>query len=148
MNLVAELSTMVHGGILVAFALLLGFRRHLTFVPEEQLMRVFRGCGSILGLSLGAFILANVWMWPGTWNPGATGVGMYAVPRSQLPRVLLFGAYWVSYAVLEIWTLDPCRLLDQGGVVADRTAYAASVRAVARQLALNAGLFVSVAALG
>lgn len=148
MSLVAELSAIVHGGVLVAFALLFAFRRHLAHVPEEQLMRVFRSCGSILGLSLGAFILATVWTWPDTWNPGATGIGMFAVPRSQLARVLLFGAYWVSYTVLEIWTLDPCRLLDQAGVVADRGAYACSVRAVARQLGLNAALFMTVSALG
>lgn len=148
MSLVADLAAMIHGGTLVCFALLLGFRGRLVAVAEEHVVRLFRATGAILGLSLGAFLFAELWSWPATWNPGATGIAMFQVPASEALRVGIFGAYWVSYAILEIWTLDPCRLLDQGGVIADRVAYTAQVRSVTGQVALNAVLFGAVVALG
>ncbi len=148
MNVAATLAGMVHGGTLVTFALLFGCRSHLGAVSEAQLVRVFRACGAILGLSLGIFILLEVLTLSAQWHPGAVGVARFAVPAADVPRVALFGAYWVSYAVLEIWTLDPCRLLDQQGVVTDPVAYGEAVRRVGAQVALNAVLFGAVVALG
>jgi hypothetical protein len=147
MTTLAHLAAMVHGGVLVAFALLLANRARIPHVREEDLVRVFRACGAILGLSLGAFLLGELWTWPALHNAGATGLDRWAVPRGETLRVLLFGTYWVGYVVLEVWTLDPCRLLDSDGLVTDRPAYASAVRAVARQVAVNATLFTLVVGL-
>lgn len=132
----------VHGGSLAAFALLLAGRRAIPHVDDVGLVRVYRAWGGGIGLSLGVFWLALALVWPATCNPGAdTLLGMYAVPSERALQLALLGVYWVNYVALEIWTLEPCRLLDRDGVVSDPAAYAATTRRVARHLAVNAVLF-------
>ena len=153
-DVLAALAGMIHGGGLVAFALLLNFRRAIPHVRDEDVVRVYRAFGAGFGLSLGVLIFSSLWRW-GTQvtalNPGG-GRGFldtFLVPMDGLTmaRVGVFFALWVSYVALEVWTLEPCRLLDHGEV-SDRPAYAAATGLVARHLALNAALFVTVVVLG
>lgn len=149
LDLVARLAAVLHGGTLATGALLLAMRHQLPPMREEDVVRAFRATGIILGLSLGAFILGEAVAWPGRVNPGATGLGAWAVPMGvEGARLLLFGAYWVNYVALEIWTLEPCRLLDRDGQIVDPPAYAAAARRSARHAAVNATLFLAVVALG
>lgn len=148
MSVLAALAGMTHGGVLVAFALLFLNRARIPHVREEDLLRVFRACGAVLGVSLGLYILAELWLWPGAQNPGAVGIDRWAVHADRAGlRAALFFAYWVRYVWLEIWTLDPGRLLDRNGEITDRPAYGATVAAVGRGLLLNASLFAAVVAL-
>lgn len=144
------LAGMVHGGALVAFALLLVFRRAIPNVRDEDVVRVFRAFGAGIGLSLGVLIFASIWRWATTINPGKGLPDAFAVPWDDtltVARLFAFVALWVSYVALEIWTLEPCRLLDRGDI-ADRPAYAAATSRVAAHLAVNAALFCVVVVLG
>jgi hypothetical protein len=149
-DLLAVLATMVHGGALVAFALLINLRRAIPKVADEDVIRVYRAFGGGFGLSLGALILANVFRW---WRDLGGDRGLpdaFAIPWDDtltVARLFVFGAFWVSYIWLEIWTLDPCRLLDNG-TIQDRPAYTAATGRVATHIAIHAGLFVAVVVLG
>lgn len=148
MEAVNALAATTHGGILIAFALLFLNRARIPHVREVDLVRVFRACGAILGLSLGAFLFTELAIWP-VHNPGATGVSAWAVhaDRAGLRAATLF-LYWVSYVALEIWTLEPCRLSDREGAVTDEARFSAAAAGVGRHLAINAILFGSVVASG
>lgn len=142
--MIATLAGAVHGGTLVAFAVLLLARGRLPEIGEVALVRAFRATGALLGLTLGAYLFAEAWAWPAAVNPGATGIDRWAVPMDTRGlRVALLFAYWVSYTALEIWTLEPCRLLDRHGEVADPPAYSRAAARVSRHLALNAALFLA-----
>jgi hypothetical protein len=147
---IQALAGMAHGGGLVVFAILLNARRAMQHVRDEDVVRVYRAWGAGSGLSLGALIFSSAWLYATTVNPGQGLPDAFALPTDDpltVARVGLFGALWVSYVVLEIWTLDPCRSLDKGDIV-DRAAYAAATNRVARHLAFNAALFCVVVALG
>lgn len=145
---------LVHGGALVVFALLLAFRRSVPGLAEEHVVRVYRAFGAGIGLSLGVLVLGALVSWPAAVNPGAGLPWAYALRWDSggavltSVRALLFLALWVSYVVLEIWTLDPCRSLDRGGEIVDRPAYARATARVTAHLGLNAALFVAIVALG
>jgi hypothetical protein len=149
LDLLARIAAVIHGGTLASGAILLFMRQALPPLREEDVVRAFRALGMILGLSLGAFILGEAVAWPGRVNPGATGLGQYAVPASaEGLRLALFGLYWVSYVALEIWTLEPCRLGDRDGQIEDRPRYTSAARAVSRHALFNALVFLAVLALG
>lgn len=145
-DLLSTLAGMVHGGALVAFALLLNFRKGIPRVTDEDVIRVYRAFGGGFGLSLGVLIFANIYRW---WRDLGADRGMpdaFSIPWDDtltVARLLTFGAFWVSYVWLEIWTLDPCRLLD-GGTISDRPAYTAAVNRVSTHIAVNALLFLAV----
>ncbi len=142
-----------YGGPLIAFSLLLLFRARIPWVQTEDLVRVYRTWGAGSGVSLGLLTYAAVWHYAVTVNPGADFPASHAlrwdteldVLRSV--QVLLYGAGWISYTALEVWTLEPCRKLDQGGLVTDRDAYEAAARTVRSHLTFNAVLFLAVALL-
>lgn len=149
-HVLLTLSGMVHGGALVAFAFLLNFRRAIPHVRDEDVVRVYRAFGAGIGLSLATLIFSAIWLWATEINPGKGLPDAFAVPWDDtvtVARLATFFVLWVSYVALEIWTLEPCRLLDRGEVT-DRPAYAAATARVARHLAVNALLFCVVAALG
>ena len=54
---------------------------------------------------------------------------------------LSFLGLWVSNIRLEIWTLDPLRLLDTGGIT-DEVAYAAAAKVLTRHLVFHGALVV------
>lgn len=145
----SHLATAIHAGTLFSGAALVAMRNRLSPLREADLIRCFRATGAILGVSLGVFLGTEAALWPGRVNPGARGLDMFAV-HADLDglRLLVLGAYWVSYVVLEIWTLEPCRLLDRDGELLDPPRYAATAAAVSRHLLLNAALFLTVVALG
>lgn len=147
LELLLSLSSTVHGGSLVAFALLLLGRKAIPFVDDAAIVRTYQAWGAGIGLSLGAFWLTYAALWPSAHNPGATTLlDRFAIPTDlavdlggvQL-AMLLF--YWINYVILEIWTLEPCRLLDRNGTVTDPAAYAATTQRVAVHLAFNAAVF-------
>lgn len=149
LDLLARLAAVVHGGTLASGALLLLMRRALPPLREEDVVRAFRATGVILGLTLGAFILGEAVAWPDRVNPDATGLGRWAVPATaEGLRLGLFGVYWVSYTLLEIWTIEPCRLGDRDGRIEDPAAYAAAASRVTRHATFNALVFLAVVALG
>ncbi len=145
-DLLSTLAAMVHGGALVAFALLINLRRAIPRVRDEDVIRVYRAFGGGFGLSLGVLIFANIWRW---WRDLGGDRGLpdaFSIPWDEpltVARLFTFGAFWVSYVWLEIWTLDPCRLLD-GGEIADRPGYTRAVDRVAVHIAINAALFAAV----
>jgi hypothetical protein len=149
-SVIQTLSGMVHGGALVAFALLLAGRRAMLQSRDEDVVRVYRAWGAGNGLSLGALIFSSAWRYATEVNPGKGLPDAFALPTGDaltVARIALFGAFWVSYVVLEIWTLDPCRSLDKGEIV-DRSAYTAAVRRVTGHLGFNAVLFCVIVGLG
>ena len=153
-DVLAAVAGMIHGGGLVAFALLLNFRRAIPHVRDEDLVRVYRAFGAGFGLSLGVLVFSSLWRW-GTQATSLAPEGGHgfldtfvtSMDGLTTARVATFFALWVSYVALEVWTLEPCRLLDRGEV-SDRPAYTAATNRVARHLALNAALFVTVVVLG
>lgn len=145
-DVLSTLAAMIHGGALVAFALLINLRRAIPRVADEDVIRVYRAFGGGLGLSLGVLIFSNIWRW---WRDLGADRGLpdaFSIPWDDtltVARLFTFGAFWVSYVWLEIWTLDPCRLLDSGEIQ-DRPAYTRAVSLVSAHIALNATLFVAV----
>ena len=141
---------MLHAGVLVCFALLLTFRRAIPHVRDEDLVRVFRATGAMLGVTLGLVILRFAALWALVGHPGEGWPDMFGwetdVPFAQA-RLVLLGGYWVSYVGFEIWTLEPMRLLDRGEV-SDRPAYTTALGRVVPHLCVNAALFGAYAVLG
>lgn len=140
-------ATAIYGGSLTAFATLLAMRHRLSPLGPIDVMRTYRAWGAGLGLSMGALILTGLlhrylshgeFSWPAE------------APDDALRRAkaILFLILWVSAFHLEIWTLEPCRKLDQDGVVQDAAAYEATSRKVTAQLWLNVALFWAIGALG
>lgn len=149
-SLLMSIAGMVHGGGLIAFAFLLNFRGAMKNVRDCDVIRVYRGFGAGFGLSLGVLVFASAWRFREVVGGGRGLPDAFTPPWDEpltVLRLALFGAVWVSYAVLEVWTLEPCRLLDRDGVT-DPVAYAAATDRVARHVALNAALFAAVVALG
>ena len=148
-DLLSTFAGLVHGGALVAFALLINFRRAIPRVADEDVIRVYRAFGGGFGLSLGVLIFSNIWIW---WRDLGAGRGLpdaFSVPWDDsltVARLFTFAAFWVSYVWLEIWTLDPLRLLDSGEIK-DREKYTRSVEQVALHIAINAALFLAVVGL-
>lgn len=154
LSVVNELALTVHAGALLVFAILLGARSHVRHVTEPQLVRVYRSFGAGIGLSMGALMATEIWRHCTTVNPGVSLPGALALDFSTMAltcwsgRALCMFALWVSYIVLEVWTLEPCRRLDQDGVVSDPGAYALATARVSRHLNLNALLAACVVADG
>lgn len=149
LDLLARLAGVLHGGTLATMALLLLLRGRLAPLGEVDLVRLFRATGAILGVSLGAFILGELAAWPGRINPGAPFPASYALHDDvEGIRAVVFGVYWASYIALEIWTLEPCRLLDRDGGIVDPVRYRSAAASTTRHLAVNATLFLTVLALG
>jgi len=148
------LAATIHGGALLTFALLIGFRARIPHVRTEDVVRVYRAFGAGIGLSLGVFVPTDLVRHILGQNPGVALPDALALhwdsPSATLwsARMVLLLVLWVSYVHLEVWTLDPCRTLDKDGRVTDATAYEAAAGRVAGQLALNAALFAAVITTG
>ena len=147
------LGALVYSGPLIAFALLLVFRGRIAHVRDEDVVRVYRAFGPGFGLAMGAMVFGALWRYPRLVNPGAGLPGAFAlrwgnsVEQLSAIQAILFVVLWVNYIALEIWSLEPCRLLDKDGQVTDRPAYASATARVARHAATNAAIFVAIAIL-
>ena len=135
----------VYAGSVVAFAVLMLFRARLG--PSERVVRVFQAWATGQGLAMGALILGNAGLYylrrgAFEWSFDTPAAVATAVQHG------LFVALWVSSFHLEIWTLDPCRLLDKDDAVSDRAAYEKAAGRVTLQLVLNVALLALCAGLG
>ncbi len=150
LNLINELSVTMHAGAIIAFALLVALRRLAPHVRDEHVIRSFRSYGAGIGLSLGAVMGTEIWRHITTVNPGEALPGALGLDFSTAAltcwsaRAVCLFVYWMSYIVLEVWTLEDCRRLDQNGVVADADAYATATSRVSRHLGFNALLIACV----
>ena len=149
-----ELSALIHGGALLAFAILINARRAIPHVRTEDVVRVYRAFGAGIGLSLGAFVPTDIYRHIHAVNPEASLPASLAF-RFDSPEVSLLSlrmalllALWVSYIWLEVWTLEPTRKLDQNGTITDATGYEAAAGRVGRHLGVNATLFAGVVLCG
>ena len=133
-----DLGFVAYGGPLVAFAFLLGFRSQVLALDTVGLVRAFRSLGPVLGLSLGLCVLGGL-----SAHALQHGGFSWSLERpGELVAWASFFALWVSNIRLEIWTLDPLRLLDKDGVITDEATYASAVDGLTRHLAVHAALVV------
>lgn len=153
-SMAGALALTIHAGALVCFALLLAFRARIPHVRDYDLVRVYRSFGAGIGLSLGVLVPSEIYRHCTMLNAGISLPGALALhfdsPQNiawSMRMIMLF-ALWVSYIVLEVWTNEATRRLDQNGVVADQNAYAVATSAVSRHLSVNAGLASAIVLLG
>ncbi len=151
---VQRLAETVHGGTLAIFALLLLARGALPQHAPEDLGRTWRAAGATLGITLGILVLCFAARWGSVLHPTLGFPDRFGLPEVgsmggglATARLALFVSYWVSYAVLEIWTNEPLRLLDREGVT-DAAPYAAALDRVRVHLAFNAALFLAFVGVG
>lgn len=143
----------VHGGGVVAFALLLNLRSRMSNVPDEMLIRVYRAWGAGNGLSMALWVYGTVIRWPGSIQPDKPLPWAFSPNFSTYTGTLasvsggLLALLWVSYILLEIWTLDDCRLTDQNGEITDRPRFDRAFANVTRHIAFNALIVVAIAVL-
>lgn len=133
-----DLGFLAYGGPLLAFAFLLVFRAQVVALDTAGLVRAFRSWGPGLGLSLGLCVLCAL-----TAHALQHGGFAWSLDRPlEAVAWLSFLALWVSNIRLEIWTLDPLRLLDKDGTITDETAYADAAESLTRHLAGHGCLVV------
>lgn len=143
----------IHGGGILVWAILFLFRGRLSHVPVEVMVRLYRAWGPVQGLSLGVWVFSQLYRFPGIANLGLAFPDSYLlgwgswVHNLTTVRAALFGLLWVSYLVLEVWTLEPCRLLDKDGVIQDPSTYQATVGRITKQLVFNALLVIAIVSL-
>lgn len=135
------LAATVHGGGLIAFAILLTGRGLVHDGRSENVLRVMRAWGPGHGISLGALIfLGAVQYFLATG--GFSWPLLEAGQRLTAAAHVVFLVYWASSFHLEIWTLEPSRKFDSGEAITDRNAYEACALRVTAQQWVNALLFV------
>ncbi len=135
-----------YGGPLLCFALIMPFSKKLGGLSPWHVDRVYRAMGPISGLGFGAAILGGILVFylqngSFTWAWGSAEQGLL------FAKHMLFLALWVSYTVLEVWTLEPLRRLDDAEAPSDPTAYMSARSRVVRHVQLNAVLFLTVSLL-
>lgn len=131
---------------MVAFAILVSLSARLPALTPWDVVRVYRAWGAGFGLSLGGCIfggLLGYWLRTGAFSWGFGG-GQESLSSATF---LVFFALWASNLILEVWTLEPLRKLDQGGVVKDEAAYREGAGRLSRHMTLQALLCVTVAVL-
>ena len=141
--LVRDIGLLLYGGPIVAFALILGLAPRLSSLAPSAAVRTYRAWGPGLGLSLGATVfgaLVHRWFTLGEFSWGWSTTA----EQVDLAGWLCFLLMWASNIRLEIWTLEPLRKLDQDGVITDEGGYAAGARGLARHLAAQSALVLSV----
>ncbi len=133
-----DLGFVAYGGPLVAFAFLLGVRSQVLALDTVGLVRAFRSLGPVLGLSLGVCLVGGL-----SAHALQHGGFLWSLDRpGELIAWASFFSLWVSNIRLEIWTLDPLRLLDKDGQITDEAGYAAAVQTLTVHLAVHAALVV------
>ncbi|MCP4919104.1 MAG: hypothetical protein GY913_19540 [Proteobacteria bacterium] len=131
----------LHGGGLIAFAILMAARGMVHDGRSENVVRVLRAWGPGHGLSLGALIFFGALQFF-LAHDGFTWPVVEDADRLTAAAHIVFLVYWASSFHLEIWTLQPSRTHDDGTKVTDRTAYeTCATRATAQQW-VNVLLFV------
>lgn len=151
---VDALALSVHAGAAVVFALLIAFRARIPHVQPVDLIRAYRCFGAGFGLSLGLLVPSEIYRHCTTLNPGTSLPAALALNFDTDAncawslRLLTLFALWISYIWLEVWTNEPTRQLDKGGLVIEPVAYSAAVARVSGHLNVHAGLGAAVVSLG
>jgi hypothetical protein len=147
------IASTVYGGTVLCFALLMALYPRLAKRPRNEIARVFRGVGPILGLSMGVWILGLL-----TTRYLDTGQISWAWSTStqqiDLIMWITFAILWCSSFILEIWTLEPLRTsLGPDNLKTDPEAFDAGYARTTWHLSVNAilvvvwhGLFAALAA--
>ena len=138
---------LLYGGPLVAFAVMLPLTKLIKGVRPWHLDRVYRAWGSGFGLGLGAIFLGGLvryFLSHGGFIWGVETIG----ERLTVAKHVVFLLLWVSYTILEIWTMEPLRKQDAGEGVLNEQAYMKARAHVVKHTALNAVLFLLVFVLG
>lgn len=138
-----RVASVVYGGTVVTFAILLIVQPRATGRPIAEIARVWRSAGPILGISMGLWVLGLV---GGRYAAEGHVAWAWDTPAAQLDLLtwLVFALLWFSSFVLEIWTMDRLRsgYDDSTGTVKDPAAFSAGFSATQRHLAMNAILVV------
>lgn len=133
-----DLGFLAYGGPIVAFAVLVGVRAHLPAITPVNLIRAYRSWGPGLGLSLGLCVFAAL-----TANYLQHDGFSWSLDRPmELFAWAAFFSVWVSNIRLEIWTLDPLRMLDKDSEITDQAAYDSAADELGRHLTAHAFLVV------
>lgn len=145
-TLLQNLGFLLYAGPMIAFAILVGARRHIPHLRTWDLMRTYRAWGAGFGLSMGATVLGALARY-GLQTGGFSWT--FDSPEATLVSAtfLCFFGLWASNIILEIWSLEPLRKLDKEGVIADVDAYEAAAGRFHRHLSLQAVLAVAVGVL-
>ena len=139
-NLLRDLGFLMYGGPMIAFTILVVLAPRIPHVQTWDVVRVYRSWGPGFGLSLGAPVLGALslhWIQAGsfTWADSTTleSVGW-----------VLFLVMWTSNFILEIWTLEPLRKLDQEGNVSDPSRYNAQTQRLGRHMVFQSLFIVGI----
>lgn len=99
-------------GPMVGFAVLLTFRKHLNTLTTEDLIRCFQSYGAPFGLSFGTLIFLFVyirWQQYGEFNLYWSSTA----DQYQSLAIVIGVIVWMSNLILEVWTLEPLRQLNE-----------------------------------
>jgi hypothetical protein len=123
-------------GPMLAFAVLLTFREHIKSLSDEHLVRAFQSYGAPFGLSFGTLIfllLYSRWQQYGEFNLyWSTTSDQY-----QSIAIIIGIIVWLSNLVLEVWTLDPLRKMDN---TPNDTKYKEALKSFHRHLVFHVGV--------
>jgi len=107
--LLRDLGFVVYGGSLLALSILIA-AAHVGAVPylaREAAVRTYRAWGPGLGLSMGGIVLYGL-----AHHYMTTGGFAWPLDAPTTPAWGIFLLAWASNLRLEVWTLDPLRILD------------------------------------
>lgn len=142
-TLVRDLAFVVHAGGIAAFALMAALSARVGGPPTAQVLRIYRGFGPGLGVSLGLTIFGALLAHYGTVGAFSWGTDAATGGWAGLLAWMVFFVAWVSNIQLEVWTLEPLRKLDPEGTghATDAAGLDHATRRVIRHLGVQAGLW-------
>jgi hypothetical protein len=144
-QILQNLGFLLYGGPLVAFTVLITARSAIPHMKAWDLVRSYRAWGPGLGISLGVSIFGMLTAY--YLEHGSFSWGWSSPEEVQiLAAWLTFFVLWVSNLKLEVWTLEPLRRLDRGGIVSDEAAYQTATGRLLRHMWLHAVLILAVSA--
>lgn len=142
-----DLAFVVHAGAIIAFALMAALSARFGGPPTAQVLRVYRGFGPGLGITMGVAFFGGVLLHYGAvgslfeWGASVDTGG-----RAGVAARAVFLLAWASNIQLEVWSLEPLRKLDPLGTgeAVDPSALERATLRVTRHLGIQATLFVVV----
>ena len=143
LDVLTQLASTLYGGTLCAFALLIALYPRSTGRPREEVARVYRSVGPILGLAMGCWVFGllasrylahGAFSWSWDTPEGARDMTIWIV----------FGILWFSSFVLEIWTAEPFRsCTNASNEVTDLGGFNKGYGRVSLHILVNAALVIA-----